>query len=90
MSNSMIEAFYAEREFVSLPKERPSARIQDRPGTDVMVYAKEKKADYILVDDNTLEVNPDFVRSIASLGLEEIYRLEDRKGNLTVVYRVAR
>jgi len=48
-----------------------------------MEYARTKGVRYILVNQDTPEDNPQFVRSIETSGLKEIFR-KDR----TVIYEV--
>jgi len=83
MSNSPIEAFYAEREFLSLPSETSTIKGKERTYPEIMEYARTKGVRYILVNQDTPEDNPQFVRSIETSGLKEIFR-KDR----TVIYEV--
>jgi predicted GNAT superfamily acetyltransferase len=78
MSNSSQEAFYADREFVVL---RPETSPRGIPGSfyrEILQDAKTKGIRYILVDPNTHETNPDFVESIGSKDLKEIFRKADQ------------
>ena len=85
MSNSPQEAFYADREFVLLP---PGIPVLGNPGKsyqEIIGYAKTKGIRYILVNRNTPEMNPDFIESIRSSDLKEIFRRADRG---SVIYEV--
>jgi hypothetical protein len=90
MSNSPIEAFYGEREFVYLPVEK-SLVVYEKEGEKVEImsyqefldFARAKKVRYILIDRYTSETAENFVRSIQPSDLKEIYR----KGE-TVIYEV--
>ena len=83
MSNSPIEAFYAEREFLSLPSETSTIKGKERTYPEIMEYARTKGVRYILVNQDTPEDNPQFVCSIETSGLKEIFK-KDR----TVIYEV--
>ena len=85
MSNSPQEAFYADREFVLLP---PGVPVLGNPGKsypEIIGYAKTKGIRYILVNRNTPEMNPDFIESIRSSDLKEIFRRADGG---SVIYEV--
>jgi hypothetical protein len=84
MSNSPIEAFYAEREFLSLPPDVATPKGETRTYQEILEYAKTKRVGYILVNQDTPETNSNFLRSIASSDLKEIFR-KDR----TVIYEVS-
>ena len=84
MSNSPIEAFYAEREFLSLPPDVATPKGATRTYQEILEYAKTKRVGYILVNQDTPETNSNFLRSIASSDLKEIFR-KDR----TVIYEVS-
>jgi len=81
MSNSPQEAFYAIRRFVHLPTGRKSY-------DEVVHFAKEKGVQYVLINKNTKETSPDFVNSIPSPDLKEVYRYQNKKGDITVVYEI--
>jgi hypothetical protein len=88
MSNSTQEAFYANREFIMLPY---GISTQGRPGKsykEIIHFAREKGIRYILVNKNTVEMNPDFRESIQESDLREFYRYQSKDGNLTIVYEV--
>ena len=77
MSNSSQEAFYADREFVLLP---PGIPILGNPGKsyqEIILYARTTGVRYILVNQNTNEVNPGFVESVQPSDLREIFRRSD-------------
>ena len=88
MSNSPQEAFYANRPFVWMP---PGVTAPGRRGPsyqDVLTFAREKGVRYILIDRNSSKFSADFVNSIPSPEVREIYRYQDRKGDITLVYEV--
>ena len=68
MSNSSIETFYAEREFIRLPQ---------IPAGEIIPYAKQKGVSFILVNQNTHEMNPDFIPFIKGSDLKEFYRYQE-------------
>jgi len=77
MSNSPQEAFYADREFVMLPA---GISLFGNPGKsyqEIIRYARTKGVRYILVNQNTHEMNPGFIESIRSCDLREIFRRAD-------------
>ncbi len=90
MSNSPIEAFYGEREFIYLPTEKTLV-IDEKEGEKFIVksypefldFARAKKVRYILINQYTSETAENFVRSIQSGDLKEVYR----KGE-TIIYEV--
>ena len=88
MSNSPIEAFYAEREFVLLPIGLPMAGIPGKTYQEIIQVARKKKIRYILINKNTRELNPDFKESIRPTDLREFYRYQEKNGNITIVYEV--
>ena len=88
MSNSPIEAFYAEREFVFLPRQLPGGGIPDQSYQEIVRFAKERGIHYILVNKHTREMNPDFERSIRPTDLKEFYRYRGKGGNMIIVYEV--
>ena len=83
MSNSPIETFYAQREFLPLPSEASTIKGKERTYSEIMAYATAQRVRYILVNQDTPEDNPQFVRSIGTSGLKEIFR-KDR----TVIYEI--
>ena len=84
MSNSPQEAFYANRPFVQMQPGNPGPYYRD-----VIRFAKENRVRYILIDRYTKEISADFVDSLpSSPDLKEIYRVADRRGNMTTVYHV--
>jgi 4-amino-4-deoxy-L-arabinose transferase-like glycosyltransferase len=84
MSNSPIEAFYAEREFLSLSSGTSTIKGKERTYPEIMESARAKGVRYILINQDTPEDNPHFVRSIETSDLKEIFR-KDR----TVIYEVS-
>jgi hypothetical protein len=74
MSNSPQEAFYADREFRTLPWGISSHGFIAKSYDEIIDFAKTNGVRYILVNKNTHEKNPGFVESIQSRDLKEIYR----------------
>jgi hypothetical protein len=88
MSNSPLEAFYGEREFVLLP---PGVYTPGTPGKsykEIIQLARKKGVKYILINRHTHELNPDFKESIQLTDLREFYRHTGKDGNLIIVYEV--
>jgi hypothetical protein len=88
MSNSPIEAFYADREFIALP---PGISISENLGRsykEILLFAKKEGARYILVNKDTSEFNPEFVQSIHSSELKEFYRYKGKEEKLIIIYEV--
>ena len=85
MSNSPQETFYADREFMMLPKEisKPGGPLE--PYHEVIRYARAKGVQYILVDKNTQERNRGFIEGIQLKDLKEVFREADRE---LVIYEV--
>lgn len=88
MSNSPIEAFYAEREFILLPHEIPIEGIPGKSYQDIIQFAKEKRINYILVNKYTEERNPNFIKSIQPSDLKEFYHKRERDGSMIIIYEV--
>ena len=88
MSNSPIEAFYAEREFIILPIGLPTWGIPGKSYWEIIQFAKQKGIHYILVNKNTHEYNPDFEGSIQPKDLREFYTYREKDGNWIIVYEV--
>ena len=89
MSNSPIETFYAERAFVALPSEKPgNPRNPRRSYDEVIEFARKKGIRYILIDQNTQELNPDFIASIRKEDLKECYKHEKKDGDWIILYEV--
>ena len=78
MSNSPQEAFYADRDFILLPKGISTRGYRGKSYHEIIQYAKTKRVRYILVDKNTHEMNPDFIDSIQSTDLKEIFENADQ------------
>jgi 4-amino-4-deoxy-L-arabinose transferase-like glycosyltransferase len=85
MSNSPIEAFYAEREFLLLPQGISTPWNPGKSYNEIISYAKTKGVRYILTNRNTHEVNPGFIESIQSKDLKEVFMRADRK---SIIYEV--
>jgi len=88
MSNSPLETFYGDREFVVLPPGVSTSRTPAKSYKEIIQFAKEKKVRYILVNKNTHESNPDFEASIRPTDLREFYRYKEKDGNWITVYEV--
>jgi len=102
MSNSPIDAFYAEREFVLLPIGLPisyrgigpqnlEVLLSEIPGKsyqEIIQLARENRIRYILINQNTHEFNPDFEASIRSTELKEFYTYKEKDGSWITVYEV--
>jgi len=85
MSNSPQETFFADREFMMLPTEGSSPGGPGEAYDGIIRYAKTKGVRYILVNKNTHETNPGFMKSIPSADLREVYRKADQA---LVIYEV--
>ena len=88
MSNSPIEAFYAEREFMLLPPGILTPEMLGKSYEEIIRSAREKGVEYILTNKHTHEINPDFEESIQSADLREFHRYTGKDGNLIIVYEV--
>ena len=78
MSNSPQETFYADREFIMLPRGDAMRSNSGFPYDETIRYAKTKGVRYILVDKNSHEINPGFIESIQSEDLKEIFKKADQ------------
>ncbi len=85
MSNSPQEAFYADRDFILLPKGISTRRYRGKSYHEIIQYAKAKGVRYLLVNRNTHELNPDFIDSIQSTDLKEIFKKADQE---LIIYEV--
>jgi hypothetical protein len=85
MSNSPIEAFYAEREFMPLPQGISTLWNPGKSYDEIISYARTKGVRYILTNRNTHEMNPDFIESIQSKDLKEVFMRVDGK---SIIYEV--
>jgi hypothetical protein len=88
MSNSPIEAFYADRQFVQLP---PGITTSEGPGKsygEIIHDARQRGVQLILVDQYTHAMNPDFIPAIKKADLREIYRYQKGEKRFTIVYEV--
>ena len=85
MSNSPIEAFYADREFMMLPQGISTPGNPGKSYNEIISYAKRKRVRYILTNRNTHEMNPGFIESIQSTDLKEIFIRADRT---SIIYEV--
>jgi hypothetical protein len=81
MSNSPQEAFYGIRRFIGFP-------AGERSYQGIIHFAKGNGVRYVLVNKNTREMSPEFVDSIPSSDVKEVYRYQDKKGNTTVIYEI--
>jgi 4-amino-4-deoxy-L-arabinose transferase-like glycosyltransferase len=85
MSNSPQETFYADREFMMLPLEISAPGSPGESYNEMIHYAKTKRVRYILVNKNTYETNPGFMKSIQSADLKEIFSKADQA---LIIYEV--
>jgi hypothetical protein len=85
MSNSPIEAFYANREFTMLPQGVSAPGIPGKSYNEIIHDAKTKGVRYILVNRHTRQMNPGFIESIQSTDLKEIFIRADRT---SIIYEV--
>jgi 4-amino-4-deoxy-L-arabinose transferase-like glycosyltransferase len=85
MSNSPQEAFYADREFMMLPQGISSPGNPGLSYNEIIHYARTKGVRYILVNQNTHEMNPGFIESIQPTDLKEIFRRADQA---SIIYEV--
>ena len=85
MSNSPIEAFYADREFTMLPEGISTHGNPCKSYNEIIHYAKMERVRYILINKHTHEMNPGFIESIRSTDLKEIFRRADRA---SIIYEV--
>jgi hypothetical protein len=85
MSNSPIEAFYANREFRMLPPGIPTPGNPGKSYNEIIDCAKKEGVGYILVNRHTHEMNPDFIESIRSTDLKEVFVRADRT---SMIYEV--
>jgi 4-amino-4-deoxy-L-arabinose transferase-like glycosyltransferase len=85
MSNSPQETFYADREFMMLPLEISTPGSPGESYNEMIHYAKTKRVRYILVNKNTYETNPGFMKSIQSADLKEIFSKADQA---LIIYEV--
>jgi len=88
MSNSPIETFYAEREFIPLPQEIPAAGNPGISYGEIIRYAGQRAVRFILVNQDTPVTNPDFILSIKRSDLKEFYRYHVGEKKFTIVYEV--
>ena len=87
MSNSPQEAFYAGRDFVVLPPAMPFRKGGGPSYQEVMSFAREKGAQYLLVNQETPSYNRNFFESIPTSELQAVYRWEDQK-KFTIIYKL--
>jgi hypothetical protein len=88
MSNSPIETFYAEREFIPLPQGIPTAGNPGISYEEIIRYARQRVVRFILVNQDTPVTNPDFIPSIKGFDLKEFYRYQEEGKKFTIVYEV--
>jgi hypothetical protein len=87
MSNSPIETFYADREFVLLPVGIPTSLGPGKSYAEIIRLARQRGIRFIQVDQYTHELNPDFIPSIKGSDLKEFYKYQGGK-KFTIVYEV--
>jgi len=90
MSNSPIEAFYAEREFVLLPL---GIKMGENPGKsieEIINFAKQRGVRYIVTNENTYETNPDFIKLTEFSEIKELFRYQVGGKKVAVIYEVVR
>jgi len=84
MSDSPQETFYADREFMMLPKGGSPPGDPGKSFEETIRYAKSKGVRYILINKNTQERNPGFIDAIQSKDmsqskdLKEVFRKVDQ------------
>ena len=84
MSNSPQETFYADREFIMLPKGSFPIGDPGKSYDEMIRYAKSKGVRYILINKNTQESNSGFIDAIQlkdmsqSKDLKEVFRKVDQ------------
>ncbi len=88
MSNSPIEAFYADRQFVQLPPGIPTEEGAGKSYGEIMHDAKLKGVQLVLVDQYTHDRNPDFIPSIKGSDLKELYRYQKEEKRFAIIYEV--
>jgi hypothetical protein len=88
MSNSPIEAFYANREFIPLPFGIPTAEGPGKSHEEIINYAKQRGVRFILINQDTHEWNPDFLPSIKGSDLGEFYRYQKDERHFIIIYEV--
>lgn len=89
MSNSPIETFYTDREFIPLPPGIPTAANPSNLSYgEIINYAKQRGVRFVLINHNTHELNPDFIPSIKGSDLKEFYRYQAGRKKFAIVYEV--
>lgn len=91
MSNSPQEAFYADREFVMLPQEKPSQGDPVTSYEEIIHYAKLKGVRYLLVNKNTHERNPGLMHVLQSKEVSQLKNLKEvfkREEKSLTIYEV--
>ncbi len=88
MSNSPIEAFYADREFIQLPFGVSTEQGPGKSYEEIINYAKQQGVRFILANQDTNKINPDFISSIKGSDLREFYRYQEGEKKFTIVYEV--
>jgi hypothetical protein len=68
-----------------IPPEISTSRNPGESYGQIIHYAKTKGVRYILVNKNTHETNPGFMKSIQSTDLREIFRRADQ---VSIIYEV--
>ncbi|MDP2969080.1 MAG: glycosyltransferase family 39 protein [Deltaproteobacteria bacterium] len=91
MSNSPQETFYADREFMMLPKGGSPPGDPGKSYDEMIRYAKSKRVHCILINKNTQERNSGFIDAIQSKDmsqskdLKEVFRKMDQS---LIIYEV--
>ena len=85
MSNSPIEAFYADRGFKMIPSGISRHGNPGKSYSEIIRAARAEGVRYVLVNKNTDEMNPGFIESIRSTDLKEIFARADRA---SIIYEV--
>ncbi|NWF91903.1 MAG: glycosyltransferase family 39 protein [Syntrophaceae bacterium] len=90
MSNSPQETFYADREFMMLPKEEVHPGDPVKSYDEIIRYAKSKGVRYILINKNTHERNPGFISAIQSkdVQLKDLKEVFKRGDQSLTIYEV--
>ena len=81
------ETFFADRKFIALPSESSRWGIPGSSYQEIVHYARTRGVRYLLVDRNTHETNQEFVASVESKDLKEIFRKADQE---LIIYEVVR
>jgi hypothetical protein len=88
MSNSPIEAFYANREFIRLPSGVPTEEGPGKSYEEIIHDARQRGVRFILVNHEIHGRNPDFISSVKESDLKELYRYQRGEKKFAIVYEV--